>query len=60
MSDPELDPRWDWVEVPRFGDPGPAYIKGKCRHLELVPIESVTGEVVAKLCLTCDRQFTLV
>ena len=60
MDAADLDPRWDWIEVPEFGARSPRYIRGMCRHTELVPVESVTGEVVAKLCLTCDRQFTLV
>jgi len=53
----ELDPRWDWVEVQLMGGPGPTYIKGACKHLEVIPVESVTGEIVAQLCRTCDRQF---
>lgn len=52
----ELDPRWDWVEVQFFGDPGPTWIKGACRHHEIVPVDTVTGEIVARLCLTCDTQ----
>lgn len=43
-----------------FGDSGPRYIKGMCRHTEVVPVEALDGNVVAKLCLTCDQQFTLV
>jgi hypothetical protein len=60
MDAADLDPRWDWHEVRLFGEPGPGYIRGACRHTEVVPVESVDGEVVAKLCLTCDKQFTLV
>jgi hypothetical protein len=59
MSQPDLDPRWDWIEIPKFGKREPDYIRGACRHTELIPVESVSGEVVAKLCLTCDQQFTL-
>lgn len=55
----DLDPRWDWVEISTFGQPGPEYIRGECRHTEIVPVES-GGELVAKLCVTCDTQFTLV
>ena len=51
----DLDPRWEWVELRRFGDPQPTYVKGACNHLEVVPVES-GGEVVAHLCLTCDAQ----
>ncbi len=57
MTTQELDPRWDWVEVTRIGDPGPVYIRGKCRHTEVVPVEDNGGEVVAHLCRTCDRHF---
>jgi hypothetical protein len=53
----ELDPRWDWLNVQALGDPGPVWVKGQCRHTELVPVDStVTGQEVARLCLTCDRQ----
>ena len=30
---------------------------GPCRHLELIDIESLDGELIARLCPTCDRQF---
>jgi hypothetical protein len=53
----ELDPRWDWIEVSTWGDPGPLYVKGACRHVDVVPVESVVdGQVLAQLCLTCDAQ----
>lgn len=52
-----LDPRWDWVDVsPLDKGPGTEYVKGQCNHLEIIPVESVTGETVAGLCLTCDAQ----
>ena len=51
----DLDPRWNWVAVRRLGDAGPTYIKGECRHAEVVPVESF-GHTVAHLCLTCDTQ----
>lgn len=50
-----LDPRWEWIEVTQMGDPGPRYVRGPCRHTEVVPVEA-GGEVVAQLCLTCDTQ----
>lgn len=37
--------------------PGPVWIKGHCRHLEVVPVTSVLGEEVAQLCKTCEEQF---
>jgi hypothetical protein len=52
----QLDPRWEWIEVTRFGDPEREYIRGRCLHTEVVPVESVTGGVVAQLCRTCDTQ----
>jgi hypothetical protein len=55
MSEFQLDPRWDWIEAPMLGEPGPIYIRGRCNHLETVPVES-GGEVVAHLCTTCDTQ----
>lgn len=56
MTGLELDPRWDWHEVTQLGDRAPRYLRGRCRHLEAVPVEAVTGETVAQLCLTCDTQ----
>lgn len=52
----DLDPRWDWIEVTTYGDSGPRWVKGYCRHLELEPVDSVDGERVAVLCRTCDAQ----
>lgn len=53
----DLDPRWDWIEVGEWGKAGSSYIKGRCRHLEVEPVRvESTGELVAHLCLTCDRQ----
>jgi hypothetical protein len=52
----DLDPRWDWIEVWELGKPDPVYIRGMCNHLEVKPVEAVTGEVVAHLCVTCDSQ----
>jgi hypothetical protein len=52
----ERDPRWEWVLVRRFGMPD-EWIKARCLHTEIIPVESVTGDVVAQLCQTCDTQF---
>ena len=52
----DLDPRWSWVEVTAYGDLAPNYIRAYCNHLELVPVHDVTGELVARLCRTCDTQ----
>ena len=51
-----LDERWEWVEITRMQDAGPTYMRGRCRHLEVVPVESTDGETVAHLCTTCDSQ----
>lgn len=55
MSTAPLDPRWEWAEVRRMCDVEPTYIRGRCNHLEVIPVET-GGEIVAHLCLTCDRQ----
>lgn len=51
-----LDPRWQWINITTLSDATPQYVRGLCNHLETVPVESVTGETVAHLCLTCDTQ----
>lgn len=58
MSDAVLDPRWEWMLIERMGM-GDEWIKVRCRHVEVVPVEAVAGEVVAQLCLTCDTQFAV-
>lgn len=55
MSGMELDPRWEWTLVQRLGMPD-EWIRVRCLHTEVAPVESVTGDVVAQLCLTCDIQ----
>lgn len=54
----DLDPRWEWVDVATLSDPGPVYVKAKCRHLEVAPVATFDGDVVAHLCLTCDAQLS--
>lgn len=54
MND-ELDPRWEWIETVSL-DGGPQWVRGRCRHLEVVPVEATNGEIVAQLCTTCDTQ----
>jgi hypothetical protein len=56
MSEAKLDPHWEWVQVINFGDAAPQYVRGRCNHLEVVPVESTDGEIVAHLCQTCDTQ----
>jgi hypothetical protein len=51
-----LDPRWEWIEEWSLGNPQPEFVKGRCNHLEVVPVETAGGDVVAYLCLTCDEQ----
>lgn len=57
--DRPLDPRWEWIEVPEMGKPpGTLYLRGACRHTEVIDVESlVTGDVLSRLCVTCDTQF---
>lgn len=52
----DLDPRWGWIEIVGANSADIDYIRGLCNHLELEPVDSVTGERVAVLCKTCDRQ----
>jgi hypothetical protein len=46
----------DLIEVRTFGESGPTFIPGACKHAHAVPVKSVTGEVLGWLCLCCDRQ----
>jgi hypothetical protein len=55
MTTSDLDPRWQWHDVTTLGDRDRRYVKGRCNHLDVVPVES-SGETVAHLCLTCDAQ----
>jgi hypothetical protein len=53
MTDVEADPRLGWLAsyfAARIAN------SGICLHAEVIPVELVTGEVVAQLCLTCDAQ----
>jgi hypothetical protein len=52
----KLDPRWEWRLVRRLGMPD-EWVRGRCLHTEVEPVESAAGEAVAQLCLTCDTQF---
>jgi hypothetical protein len=54
----DLDPRWEWVDVSSLGErPGTTFVKASCNHLEVVPVQDVTGELVAQLCRTCDTSW---
>lgn len=50
------DDRFEWVEITSLSDPERKYIVQRCKHVDAVPVESVTGDIVAHLCLICDRQ----
>jgi hypothetical protein len=52
----ELDPRWEWLEVADLGVRETRLLRGRCRHIEVIPVEALDGQIVAGLCLTCDRQ----
>lgn len=49
------DERYEWDEV-RFFDGSSRWIRGRCRHVDVVPVPALDGETVAELCLTCDEQ----
>lgn len=53
MSD--LDPRYEWDTVEDARGLQVRHVRGRCLHADVVPVES-GGEVVARLCLTCDAQ----
>ena len=55
---PELDPRWNWVDVstPSEGK-GTTFIRGECNHLDIEQVHAVDGVLVAALCRTCDTQW---
>ena len=57
MSQPDLDPRWEWVNVQALGERDPVYIKATCNHLVIIPVTDTDGTEVAQLCTTCDAQF---
>lgn len=48
------DERWEWHEVSTLS--GSRWVRGRCRHADVVPVPSLDGETVAGLCLTCDEQ----
>lgn len=45
----------DQVAVSIVGSLDQVYKSLGCRHAHTVPVESVTGEIVATLCLCCDQ-----
>jgi hypothetical protein len=54
----ERDPNWEWIELRRFCDPEPTWVRGRCNHLTTVKVESpdlLGGELHGRLCVTCDR-----
>lgn len=53
----QSEPEWEMIEVTTWGDSKPRYIRGRCLHNRMMPVESVVdGTVLAHLCLTCDAQ----
>jgi hypothetical protein len=34
-------------------------VRGACKHLDTAPVETIDGELVARLCLTCDQQLAV-
>jgi hypothetical protein len=56
MNEDDLDPRWEWVEITSC-EGKTWYVKGRCKHLEIVPVEAaIGGEILAWLCVTCDTR----
>lgn len=53
-----LDPNWEWEFVRRPGHPD-QWVRGHCRHLKVVPVVDVDGNIPAQLCLSCDTQFNV-
>ncbi|MFC4494078.1 hypothetical protein ACFPA8_08020 [Streptomyces ovatisporus] len=51
----ELDPRWEWVDVSTYGDPGPVFLKGTCNHLTPLLVASPI-EIESRLCPDCEAQ----
>lgn len=52
-----LDPNFEWMDItPIDKAPGTEFIRIRCNHLHLESVEALDGEVVARLCLTCDEQ----
>ncbi len=56
---PGRDPRWEWIEAGEFGRAELVYVKGRCRHIGEADVHSADGELIARFCLTCDRQVYL-
>lgn len=48
------DPRYEWTEIRTLAGHS-RWVRGPCRHLLAVPVES-GGETVAHLCPDCDAQ----
>lgn len=44
------------AEVTIFGSADVIYKLVGCKHAHTVPVESVTGEIIAALCLCCDQR----
>ena len=54
-QDARRDPRWEWYEISTFDGEPVRWVKGRCLHTEVEPVES-DGQTVAHLCRTCDQQ----
>jgi hypothetical protein len=51
----QRDPRYRWHEIGCLESEATEWIRGSCRHVEVVPVVS-GGETVAHLCTTCNEQ----
>lgn len=53
----QLDPNWEWIEVVTFDSNRTMWLRGRCYHRRTAQVTStVTGELLAYLCLSCDSQ----
>jgi hypothetical protein len=57
QPDPPDDPRFEWIDVQGFGDEGPNWIRGACRHLLFSAEFSADGRGLAGFpCPDCGRR----
>lgn len=61
MSTPDLDPRYEWIEVTDLGREESTFIQGPCRHIEMDRAEETEdGHVSAFRCRTCVETFHVI
>lgn len=61
MSTPDLDPRYEWIEVTDLGREESTFIQGPCRHIEMDRAEETEdGRVSAFRCRTCGEMLHVI